>query len=142
MLIDEKLVIDRLERELQLEKLYKNTFDLWMYLKQKNKSITKYLYNKGYSRVFVYGMNELGARLVTEIDDSPVELVGVIDKCPYLMGDYDLYSPDDELPEADLIVVTALYYYGEICNELKGKTSIPIISLLQLFDEAFGFCFS
>ena len=86
--------------------------------------------NMGYKSVAIYGMKEVGERLYNELKDTETEVKYVIDQnADSIYADVDIYSPDDKLPEVDIIVVTATYYYNSILSNLKDKVSCPIISL-------------
>jgi len=42
------------------------------------------------------------------------------------------YLPTDELPDVDVIVVTADYYFEEIKDKLSKKVDCPIISIGEI----------
>ena len=41
---------------------------------------------------------------------------------------------EENLPEVDAIVVTPVYYFGEIQGSLSGKTEVPIISIEDIIN--------
>ena len=47
-------------------------------------------------------------------------------------SDVETYSPEDHLPDADVMIVTAVYYFDEISNNLKDKVAFPIVSLKDI----------
>lgn len=108
----------------------------WMKTKQEGKHIREYLEKNDYKSVAVYGMSHVGKCLMEELKDCAVEIKYAVDRnaaavCPGI----DIYAPEDSLPEADVMIVTAVYYYNEIYNELKDKVEYPIVSLEDiLFD--------
>ena len=60
----------------------------------------------------------------------------IIDKnadCIY--SDVDVITPDDDLEQVDVIVVTAIYYFDEIEEMLSQKVDYPIISLEDILYE-------
>ena len=63
-----------------------------------------------------------------------VSVLGVIDKGKHLFAEgVPMLKLNDELPNADAIVVTAVYYMDEICEEIRAvKGDVPIISLMEL----------
>lgn len=108
----------------------------WMKTKQEGKHIKEYLEKNGYKSVVVYGMSHVGKCLMEELKDCAVEVKYAVDRnvaaiCPGI----DIYTPEDSLPEADVMIVTAVYYYKEIYDALKDKVAYPIVSLEDiLFD--------
>ena len=93
----EKTTLDKLM-------MYYQIMNMWLYLKMHNQSIIPYMKENGYIHIAIYGMKELGERLFDELDGTGIEVDYVIDK-DTISGNYKLYSPEDDLPEVDCIVV-------------------------------------
>ena len=109
---------------------YYVTLNNWIGKKQKNINLSSYFEKMGYNSVAIYGMKEVGERLYEELKDTKTEVKYAIDQnAESIYADIDVYSPDDDLPEVDVIVVTATYYYNSILNKIKDKIACPIISL-------------
>lgn len=109
---------------------YYVTLNNWIGKKQKNINLSSYFEKVGYNSVAIYGMKEVGERLYEELKDTKTEVKYAVDQnAESIYADIDVYSPDDDLPEVDVIVVTATYYYNSILNNIKDKISCPIISL-------------
>ena len=109
---------------------YYVTLHNWIGKKQKNINLSSYFEKMGYNSVAIYGMKEVGERLYEELKDTKTEVKYAIDQnAESIYADIDVYSPDDDLPEVDVIVVTATYYYNSILNKIKDKIACPIISL-------------
>ena len=109
---------------------YYVTLNNWIGKKQKNINLSSYVEKMGYNSVAIYGMKEVGERLYEELKDTKTEVKYAIDQnAESIYADIDVYSPDDDLPEVDVIVVTATYYYNSILNKIKDKIACPIISL-------------
>lgn len=109
---------------------YYVTLNNWIGKKQKNINLSSYFEKMGYNSVAIYGMKEVGERLYEELKDTKTEVKYAVDQnAEGIYADIDVYSPDDDLPEVDVIVVTATYYYNSILNNIKDKISCPIISL-------------
>ena len=78
-----------------------------------------YFEKNGYFQIAVYGMSDLGIYLLEELEASRVQIVYGIDRqaekaaekiaTGRLVG-IPVYKPEDELPEADVIIVTAVYF--------------------------------
>ena len=50
----------------------------------------------------------------------------------------DVLAPQKKLPQVDTVIVTAIYYFEEIREELENLGFANIISLTQLLDEYDG----
>lgn len=106
-------------------------FNQWLSLKQEGKSLVSFFEDYEYKTVAVYGMSFLGERLVQELKDSGIEVKYAIDKNAdniYTDG-VEVKDLSDDLPEVDVIVVTAVYFFDEIEEELCDLVNYPIISL-------------
>lgn len=113
----------------KMSEFYKLLID-WLTLKQDGQSLIGYFEKNNYRTVAIYGMKELGERLVAELADSTIEVKYVIDKnAGEIYCNYDVLTPDDVLPEVDVIVVTAVTFFDEIEKNLSLKVNYPIISL-------------
>lgn len=109
---------------------YYVTLNNWIGKKQKNINLSSYFEKLGYNSVAIYGMKEVGERLYEELKDTKTEVKYAVDQnAESIYADIDVYSPDDDLPEVDVIVVTATYYYNSILNNIKDKVCCPIVSL-------------
>lgn len=109
---------------------YYHLLNNWLRLKQQRGTITDYFVKNEIHSIAIYGYKELGERLYDELRNTEIEVKYIIDKnISKVQAEVDVYSPDEELPKVDAIVVTATYYYDEIEDELYDITECPIISL-------------
>lgn len=105
-------------------------FDQWLRIRQQGKSLVEYFTKNGYKTVAVYGMKELGERLVDELKESDVTVSYAIDKnAGAIYADVDVIAPEEKLAPVDVVVVTAITYFDEIEEMLCKKLDCPIISL-------------
>lgn len=125
----------------QLEKVcwYYQLLNMWLEMRQNGKSITTYLQKKGIKQIAIYGMKELGERLYEELRNTEIEVICIIDKTPDLvLGDFQVISPEEKIPNVDAIIVTADYYYHEISEQIKTKVNCPVYSLNGVLGNSFG----
>ena len=102
----------------------------WLLLKQEGKNLSDYFLENGYKRIAVYGMHYLGEALLKELENSEVEVVYAIDKrADGIYCDVNVVTPEDELEEVDVVVVTAFFFFDEIEELLSTKIDCPIISI-------------
>lgn len=124
-----KIIIAK-ENEAEKFQVFFQMLNRWLLLKQHNKNIAEYLIKRNYKKVAIYGMGQLGELLFRELEGSGVEVVYGIDRNKD-HSDYgiEIYSPEQKLPCADIIIVTAVTYYSEILWSLRGQAGCPIESL-------------
>ena len=76
-------------------------------------------------------MSHVGQRIIDDLENSRIKIMyGIDQRADKLTYDMDIYSPEDELPVVDAIVVTA-YDFDEIVELLEGKVNCEILA----FDE-------
>lgn len=119
-------------KHLEMIKLY----DQWFATKQEGKSVADYLKSEGIKTVAIYGMSFIGQRLIEELRDSGIEVKYGIDKNrDRIYTDIDIVTPEDNIEEVDVIIVTAFYFFNEIEDLLMKKTDSRILSFEELVYE-------
>lgn len=117
-------------------KIYYNTLNQWLKIKNSNKKLEDYFLNNNYKSVAIYGMGELGNRFYEEMKKSSIEVKYAIDQnAQYTYSDLKIYGLDDKLEKVDIVVVTAVFAYEEIMTTLKDKIDAEIISLEDIVFE-------
>lgn len=111
-------------------------FSRWMNLKQEGKNLSEYFVENGYRTIAIYGMHYLGECLLEELRDSGIEVRYVIDKnADKVYSDVTVYTPEAALPEVDVVIVTAFYFYPKIVDKLCRVVDCPIISIADIVYE-------
>ncbi|QHQ60687.1 hypothetical protein Ana3638_07795 [Anaerocolumna sedimenticola] len=121
-----------LEKEKKVDKFksYYNMLNQWLILKQENKSFEKYFIDNEFKTIAIYGMGEMGNRLYDELKNSNVEVKYAIDKnAESTYSELNVVNLDDDLEEVDVIVVSAIFAFDEIEEQLKDTFDCPIVSL-------------
>lgn len=109
---------------------YYNMQNQWLQLKLEGKSLESFFLDKGYQTVAIYGMGEMGNRLYEELKGSQVQVKYGIDKnASGTYADIDVFTLDDDLEAVDVVVVTAVFDFCKIEEEISGLFTCPIISL-------------
>ena len=81
-------------------------------------------------------MRDLGRNLYDELQDSNISVDYFIDMSKGVTyKSLKRYSPNDDLPPVDVIIVTAIHYYDDIRNKLSDRVQCPIISLDKVIRE-------
>lgn len=108
----------------------------WLKLLQKDKKITEYFYKNNIKYIAIYGMGYLGERLYDELKESTIEIKYFIDRNNQKKYEgMETKTPDDYLPEVDVLIVTPVFYYDEIKKNLNNKVKGKIISLQDILYE-------
>lgn len=123
--------IEEKNKKVNKFKDYYNMLNQWIINLHENKTVKKYFIENGYKEIAIYGMGEMGNRLYEElIDCDGIEIKYAIDKnAGATFSKIDVFDLDDNLPEVDLIVVSAIFEFDEIKKELSSKLNCPIVSL-------------
>lgn len=117
-------------------KTYYSVLNQWIVSLHEKKCIDTYFIDNGYKTVAIYGMGELGNRLYEELKDSEIEVKYAIDKdAAYTYADLEIKDLEDDLETVDVVVVTAIFAFDEIEEELRGRISSPIVSLEDVVYE-------
>lgn len=102
----------------------------WMKAKQNGKNMVSYLNDKEYKKIAIYGMSYTAELLIRELKESNIQIVyGMDKKVTGTFHGVDIYSPDEALPQADAVIVTAISFYESIAKELGLKMNCPIVSI-------------
>lgn len=111
-------------------------FNQWIIVKQSGRDIKEYFRRNGYKKVIIYGMSYAGERLLDDLAGSDVKVVAAIDKnAKNIFTDVPVIMPEEDVPECDCIVVTAVNCFDEIEKLLSEKVSCPIVSLEDVLYE-------
>lgn len=129
----EKIMIKENKRANKNAYLFKNMCK-WLKAYQSNKSIIDEFSKRGITEIAIYGMGEVGERLLQELKGKEVEVKYIIDK-KKIDREMLMYLPTDELPEVQAIIVTPIFEYQEIVKNLKITGRTEVISLETLLDE-------
>ncbi len=106
----------------------------WLEIKNEGKSTVCYFEEMGYHHIAIYGMAELAIRLSEDLKGSSISVDYGIDRdvsCSMARID-KVYSPDDNLPETEAVIVTPYAAFEDIKKNLKMKVNCPIISLEEV----------
>lgn len=94
--------------------------------------IEEYFIEKKYYNIAVYGMGELGNRLIEALEDTSVNVQYGINKNMWeAFAEIDIKGMEEEtcFIDVDCIVVTPIHIYEDIADELRLKADCDIISL-------------
>lgn len=114
-------------------KSYYEVLNQWLMLKQEGKKIDTYFEKAGYRNIAIYGMGEVGNRLQKELEESEIKILYCLDKeAACLDADSNVIDMEDGLQGIDVVIVTAMFAFDEIEEDLMAKVDCPIISLEEV----------
>ena len=103
---------------------------------QEFKEIEEYFLNQGYTHIAIYGMGDVGKILLNELDGGNIQIAYVVDKSEVSLGDrVRLIKPNQSFDKVDLIVVTAIGDFENICRMISQKVQCPILSIEDIVFE-------
>ncbi len=108
----------------------------WMSICQNGKNLSGYFEQYGYREIAVYGVSDIGKLLIAALMGTGIQVrYGIDINADRVKVQIPVYKPEDKMPIVDAIVVTAVYFYDDICRQLRaGGIDIPIISLQEVMD--------
>lgn len=121
------LILISKQKELEKNKKLLGILSDWFEKKQQGKNITCFLEKNRFHSIAIYGLGNLGKFLEKELRGQ-IEIFYGIDK-RNISAEYPVYRLEDDLPKVDLVIVTAVYEFEDIEEELKKKMDCPIYSL-------------
>lgn len=102
----------------------------WVRLKNQGKNLEEFFLKNGWNHIAIYGMGELGHRLMEELAESKIAIEYAIDEhTDKVFSEIEVKEPDSELPPVDVIVVTPFFEYPVVEEKLMKLVDYPIISL-------------
>ncbi len=136
-MLDEKFYIKEYVRFRE----YYNVMLQWVLLLQKGIKIDEFLKSRGYSKIVIYGMSDIGNCLVSEIKKGcNCEILYTIDQGnPKLYYNVPCYKLKDlwNLEKPDIIVVTIPYLYDQIKDDITRIGDYMTISITELVYDAY-----
>lgn len=109
----------------------------WLNAMQKDISIAGYLKNHEIKTVAVYGYADMGKLLCNELMKTGIEVRAVLDKrdIECRIPGVQLLKPSKGNRNVDAVLVTAIYYYDEICIELEELGYKNVLSLQEIVEN-------
>ncbi|MBD5509234.1 MAG: hypothetical protein HDR05_14680 [Lachnospiraceae bacterium] len=99
--------------------------------------ITDYIIKHKYKKVCIYGMSYFGDCLGEYLYRNGIEVVCGIDRnSEHVYSSLiPIYNVHDSIPEADVVIVTAIISYPEVRKVLNEKMRTDVVSLEDILYE-------
>lgn len=115
---------------------YYRMLEKWMVLREQGKNLQSVLLDRKFNNIIIYGLGKMANHLLYDLKDSGINIICAIDKAAInKYEDFPVITNEEEIPEADCIIVTPVYQYDSIKNMLEMRMDLPIISLKEIIDE-------
>lgn len=110
--------------------------NLWLTLKNKNKSVYGYLQENGFYKIAIYGNGYLGKQLYEELKIQNVYISYFIDRdAAYMDEEVPVYTLEDELETVDIIIVTLTKKDENFRKVLTNKAQTTVWYLEDLLNK-------
>lgn len=127
--------ISRLNAGLETEKRTVLMLQEWLRLRERGESIAHILESRGIKKIVIYGMEENGQLLLSELRGSGVQALSAVDlRAVGIRADIEVLKPGDFDPDksgADAILVTELSRVSEAKEHYSGWDG-QVISLEEI----------
>lgn len=122
---------DKRKKSLQIDALCQ-----WVSVYQGGMRIKDFFFKYNYKTVAIYGMGILGKLLLNELNGSGIKVLYYIDRYKVLDDSVaKVIHIEQELPEVDGIIVTALAEFDCIYDLLRRKSKASIIDMREILAE-------
>lgn len=75
--------------------------DQWVAVKQEGKNLAAYFEKKGHRRIAIYGMSYLGERLLSELEDTEIQVAyGIDQNASNIYSEIEVKGLEDDLDES------------------------------------------
>lgn len=123
-------MVDRLLEIIDKNREITGLYERWMRLKTRSGGVFTFIRDNEFKKVAVYGMGTLGRSLCDELAYNGIEIVYIMDRDKNVRyREYPCYTMQDELPEADVIIITPITSFEEIQAGLAKQVDCPLLSL-------------
>lgn len=131
-----EMTVDNKMNELEKYQLYFDVLNKWLRLKNCGHSLQEYFEERGYKKIAIYGLGELGQRFLEEMSYSNIDVIYTIDQninCKFATYDLSLFDKH-KLSDVDTMVITPVYLAGELTTFLEKRVTCPIVSLIEIIE--------
>jgi FlaA1/EpsC-like NDP-sugar epimerase len=120
-----------------------NVMTNWCMAFTEGTAIGVWLVEHNYKRIAIYGMGISGEILFKQLSSNKeINVVCGIDRNKDIkISGLEMYSIENEIPQVDIVVVTAVYSFEQIKADIEMKCKCKVISLDYLVDEMCVKCF-
>lgn len=110
--------------------------DQWVKIKQEGNRLENYFIRNNFKKIAVYGMGNVGKRLIKELRDSEIKITYGIDRnAENIYSEIKLVTINEELENVDAVVITLVSDFENVRDILSKKLRCPIIVIEDIINE-------
>ncbi len=107
----------------------------WLTVRQRGGTLKPFFEDNRLNRVAIYGMGELGERLLEELRSAGITVDYAIDRRTPAVDGLKVYGTEERAyPATDAVIVTPLGIYWDIVALLEAKTDAPVLAIEDVVD--------
>lgn len=107
----------------------------WLTVRQRGGTLKPFFEDNWLNHVAVYGMGELGERLLEELRSAGITVDYAIDRRIPTVNGLKVYGTEERTyPATDAVIVTPLGIYWDIAALLEVKTDAPVLAIEDVVD--------
>ncbi len=117
---------------------YLDMMNQWLILSQEGKRLDRFLKERGWCKVAVYGMSIYGRHIIRELENTDCVVMYAIDR--KRMDDYrgiKVLKPADSLPNVDVVINSVIHEHDRIAEDMHNIVQCPIVSLVDVVFESY-----
>lgn len=109
----------------------------WIRLGQVGVTIEKLIQNRGLGKIAIYGYDAIAECLVYELENSQIELKGIIDRRGReILTDFPAYNLHEITDlDIDAVIICPVDEYENIKTNIEKLTDVPLITFEELIYE-------
>lgn len=129
-------VLEQKNKELESAKEKFLVLGEWLTMLEQGKTVADALKERGISVIAIYGMGVLGCHLYQQLKNSGIFVSHIIDQKP-LKGIYEakVCGIKEKLPGVEAVIVTPVYQFETIRDEIRKYNDVVVISLRDLLEQ-------
>lgn len=108
----------------------------WLFIKNLGLNLAAYFIQNHYQKIAIYGMAELGCRLLDELEGLGLHVSYGVDRRPMAVNARNrlpIIAPNERWEQdIDVMVVTPVFYYNEIEEMIHDKVKCSVVSLKEI----------
>ncbi len=108
---------------------------LWKQIASSDHNLSEYFVNRNYRTIAIYGKGRIGTHLENELRNTSVEILYYIDRNG-IQGKIECFTPEQDLPSCDCIVITVVTDAETIRDVLRKKGFETVKTMTEVLRDA------
>ena len=115
---------------------YFDILDKWMITEERGYKVQDYFLKNKWYHIAIYGKGKIGMHLYNRLKNTEINVDYFIDKnSDSIENDIDVINPKEQLPYADVVVITPVMEFEQIKKNLQHSVIMNFISIDSIFEE-------